>query len=106
VPKRVRVPVKEETRWRGQIPHRVKAYVFARDAYTCRYCGASGEGVILEPDHVIPSRLYGPGVVWNIVTACFPCNRNKGGHTLTCWQSGKGCLAAVPYPCYASAACQ
>lgn len=103
------IPVKEETRFSksgGPVPARVKAYVFKRDGYACRYCGASGLGVVLEPDHVIPNRLYGPNVVWNIVAACRPCNRNKGGHTLDCWWSGKGCLKAVPYPCYVSAACR
>lgn len=88
-----RLPVKEETRWGGgSVPAHVKAYIFARDGYACRYCGASGEGVVLEPDHVIPNRLYGPDVVWNLVTACRPCNRDKGGHALDCWQSGKNCL--------------
>jgi 5-methylcytosine-specific restriction endonuclease McrA len=90
----IRVPVKEETRWGvcgGPVPSRVKAYVFARDGYTCRYCGASGEGVILEPDHVIPNRLYGPDVAWNLVAACKPCNRDKSGHALDCWQAGKPC---------------
>jgi hypothetical protein len=86
------VPVKEETRWRTSTPpSHIKAYIFARDGYACRYCGASGDGVVLEPDHVTPNRLYGPDVCWNLVTACRPCNRNKGGHALDCWWSGKTC---------------
>ncbi len=81
-----RVPVKEDTQWRSYTtPPHVKAYVFARDGYACRYCGASGDGVTLEADHVNPLRVYGLNVCWNIVAACRPCNRRKSGHTMECW---------------------
>ena len=48
--------------------------VFARDGWTCQYCGARAS---LTVDHVIP-RSKGGGSGWdNIVAACAPCNRRK-----------------------------
>ncbi len=50
--------------------------VFARDAWTCQYCGQ--ERGSLTVDHVIP-RSKGGGSGWdNIVASCAPCNRRKG----------------------------
>jgi len=52
--------------------------VFARDSWTCQYCGTSSH---LTVDHVIP-RSRGGGSEWeNIVTSCAPCNRRKGNRT-------------------------
>src|SRR5271156_6060785 len=49
--------------------------VFARDNWTCQYCGTRGN---LTVDHVIP-RSKGGGSTWdNIVASCAPCNRRKG----------------------------
>jgi 5-methylcytosine-specific restriction endonuclease McrA len=49
--------------------------VFARDDWTCQYCGARNN---LTVDHVIP-RSKGGGSTWdNIVASCAPCNRRKG----------------------------
>jgi len=49
--------------------------VFARDNWTCQYCGAHSN---LTVDHVIP-RSKGGGSSWdNIVASCAPCNRRKG----------------------------
>jgi 5-methylcytosine-specific restriction endonuclease McrA len=49
--------------------------VFARDSWTCQYCGSRGN---LTVDHVVP-RSRGGGSGWdNIVTSCAPCNRRKG----------------------------
>ena len=67
--------------------------VFERDGYACCYCGAGGPDVVLEPDHVIPLRLRGEDTPANLVTACRPCNRSKGAHTLDCWRAGRGCRA-------------
>ena len=51
--------------------------VFARDNWTCQYCGARSN---LTVDHVIP-RSKGGGSNWdNIVASCAPCNRRKGDH--------------------------
>src|SRR5436309_6572743 len=49
--------------------------VFARDDWTCQYCGARSN---LTVDHVVP-RSKGGGSSWdNIVASCAPCNRRKG----------------------------
>lgn len=63
----------------------LRAAVFARDVYTCRYCGA--HGVRLEADHVVPVRLGGASTLENLVTACKPCNRSKGAKPLLVWRS-------------------
>jgi 5-methylcytosine-specific restriction endonuclease McrA len=61
-----------------KVPYRARASltrraVFARDDWTCQYCGAAAENV----DHVIP-RSRGGGHVWeNVVAACRRCNSRK-----------------------------
>lgn len=99
-----RAPVTEDATWGGyHSPPHIRAYVHARDGHACRYCGASGEGVVLETDHILPARLGGDNVCSNLATACRPCNRSKGGHTVACWQAGRPCrsrprLSSYQYP--------
>jgi 5-methylcytosine-specific restriction endonuclease McrA len=50
--------------------------VFARDRWTCQYCGGERSGLTI--DHVIPRSKGGPSSWENIVTCCAPCNRRKG----------------------------
>ena len=53
--------------------------VFARDNYTCQYCGASAKELTI--DHVIPKR-HGGGMHWeNLVACCRRCNTKKGDKT-------------------------
>jgi 5-methylcytosine-specific restriction endonuclease McrA len=53
--------------------------VFARDGYTCQYCGATSR---LTVDHVVP-RSRGGQTNWaNLVTACSPCNLRKADRLL------------------------
>lgn len=48
--------------------------LFARDGYSCQYCGSSHR---LTVDHVVP-RSRGGGSGWdNVVTSCAPCNSRK-----------------------------
>ncbi len=54
--------------------------VFARDSWTCQYCGSGGR---LTVDHMLPRSRGGPSEWENIVTACAPCNRRKGNRTPT-----------------------
>lgn len=55
--------------------------VYARDAYTCQYCGARRLASELNYDHVVP-RSRGGKTTWdNIVTSCFGCNDRKGDKT-------------------------
>jgi 5-methylcytosine-specific restriction endonuclease McrA len=49
--------------------------VFARDSWTCQYCGARSN---LTVDHVIPKSKGGASSWENIVASCAPCNRRKG----------------------------
>jgi 5-methylcytosine-specific restriction endonuclease McrA len=50
--------------------------LFARDGWSCVYCGSSGGRLTL--DHVIPRSRGGDSVWENVVTACAPCNLRKG----------------------------
>jgi 5-methylcytosine-specific restriction endonuclease McrA len=50
--------------------------LFARDEWSCVYCGSSGGRLTL--DHVVPRSRGGDSVWENVVTACAPCNLRKG----------------------------
>jgi 5-methylcytosine-specific restriction endonuclease McrA len=52
--------------------------VFARDDWTCQYCGARSN---LTVDHVIPRSKGGLSSWENIVASCAPCNRRKADRT-------------------------
>ena len=54
-----------------------KREIMRRDDHTCQYCGRRMN--ILTIDHVIPRRLGGKHIWTNVVAACAPCNRRKGG---------------------------
>lgn len=55
--------------------------IYARDHYTCQYCGVRLGVAELTYDHVTP-RSQGGRTDWaNIVTCCHECNRTKGGRT-------------------------
>ena len=55
--------------------------IYARDGYTCQYCGDRLSVNELTYDHVVP-RSQGGQTDWtNIVTCCHDCNRTKGGRT-------------------------
>jgi 5-methylcytosine-specific restriction endonuclease McrA len=52
--------------------------VFLRDRFACQYCGDSDN---LTFDHLIPKSQGGRTTWENVVTACAPCNLEKGGRT-------------------------
>ena len=58
-----------------------RANIYARDNYSCQYCGGSPAHHQLTFDHVIPVSRGGSKKWENIVTACTDCNRKKGGRT-------------------------
>lgn len=61
---------------------RLRTAVFERDSFTCRYCGnAEYERRWLVADHVVPPEKGGSDALDNLVTACRPCNKRKGGRT-------------------------
>jgi 5-methylcytosine-specific restriction endonuclease McrA len=67
-------------RHKGQVRFS-RANIYARDAWTCQYCGTKPPGEELTYDHVVP-RAQGGTTTWtNIVTCCFTCNRAKGNRT-------------------------
>lgn len=53
--------------------------VFARDNWTCMYCGRKAKDLTL--DHVVPRHRGGPHTWENLVSACKACNHRKAGHT-------------------------
>jgi 5-methylcytosine-specific restriction endonuclease McrA len=53
--------------------------VFARDGYTCQYCGKHTRDLTL--DHVIPRSMGGRDTWDNLVSACAQCNHRKGSRT-------------------------
>ena len=68
-----------------RIPKRQIRYsrvnVFARDKFTCQYCGSSPPRSQLNLDHVVPRSLGGRTTWENVVCSCVDCNRRKGGRT-------------------------
>lgn len=55
--------------------YRLIKEVFARDNYTCAYCGKVGGK--LECDHIIPFSKGGTNELNNLTTSCRKCNRQK-----------------------------
>jgi len=58
-----------------------KENIFIRDGFRCAYCNNVFPKNMLTLDHVIPSSKGGHRNWENIVTACMPCNINKGNRT-------------------------
>jgi 5-methylcytosine-specific restriction endonuclease McrA len=54
--------------------------VFARDNYTCQYCGKRTHDLTL--DHVVPRSKGGKHTWENVVSACRTCNHRKGHQTV------------------------
>lgn len=55
--------------------------IYARDNFTCQYCGVRYPRSELNLDHVVP-RSFGGRSTWeNVVCSCVDCNRRKGGNT-------------------------
>lgn len=55
-----------------------KHNVFLRDGYVCQYCGDGVTRSSATLDHVLPVSHGGKTTFENTVTACGPCNANKG----------------------------
>lgn len=66
----------------------IRSAIFGRDDYTCQYCGS--RGVRLECDHVVPVADGGSHDSYNLLTACFDCNRSKGSKSLSAWEASRG----------------
>jgi 5-methylcytosine-specific restriction endonuclease McrA len=62
-------------------PPLTKINLLARDDFSCQYCKKYLSKVEATVDHVVP-RTKGGKTIWqNVVLACPPCNRKKGGRT-------------------------
>lgn len=68
---------------RKPISKKLRFEVFKRDNFTCQYCAAKPPKVPLEIDHLLPVCKKGTNHIDNLITACFDCNRGKGGSELT-----------------------
>lgn len=64
----------------------IRQRIFARDNYTCSYCGMRGGP--LECDHITPIARGGSNHDGNLTTACRPCNQSKSDRTVEEWRHG------------------
>jgi len=55
--------------------------VFARDRWTCQYCGVKKNAGELTIDHVVPKSQGGRTEWENVVASCGPCNHEKANRT-------------------------
>lgn len=65
--------------------HVTNTFLFARDHYTCQYCGRHrrtlGHREFLTRDHLLPLCRGGKNTWDNVITACTSCNHRKGNRT-------------------------
>ncbi|MDX1394577.1 MAG: HNH endonuclease [Gemmatimonadota bacterium] len=84
-------------RFRRQVTN---TFLFARDGYTCQYCGRHrrdlGYRESLTRDHVTPISRGGDNGWSNVVTACSKCNLRKADRMLT--ESGMRLRSAPSEP--------
>lgn len=66
-------------RFRRQVTN---TFLFARDDYSCMYCGRHRSELrgrqFLTRDHVLPTSRGGENTWANVVTSCSACNNRKG----------------------------
>jgi len=94
---------------RKPISTKIRYQVFARDNFTCRYCGAKPPDVILHLDHDTPVSKGGDDSEENLKTACSSCNQGKGDlmpktervlEAKSCEESGKHPLVGWSFLSY------
>ena len=61
----------------NKVSLRLRFKVFARDNFTCQYCGRKAPEVVLHADHIVPMSKGGHTEINNVVTACYECNLGK-----------------------------
>lgn len=66
-----------------QIDAYIQWDIFARDNYTCRYCGRTR--IPLTVDHVDLWEDGGATIVANLLTACRNCNKTRGRQKYEAW---------------------
>lgn len=60
----------------------VRFQIFARDSFTCRYCGRCPPDVVLHVDHIEPVSAGGSNEPSNLITACQDCNSGKAANPI------------------------
>jgi hypothetical protein len=68
---------------RESISKKTRFDVFKRDGFQCQYCGSTPPSVVLEIDHIHPVSKGGKGIIDNLLTSCFDCNRGKAAGLVT-----------------------
>lgn len=56
--------------------------IFARDNFSCAYCGNSFQKKDLSLDHIHPVSKGGKSSWENLITACYSCNQKKSNKSL------------------------
>jgi CRISPR/Cas system Type II protein with McrA/HNH and RuvC-like nuclease domain len=68
---------------RKPLSKRLRFAIFARDQFTCRYCGKQSDETPLHIDHIVPVSKGGTNDEQNLVTACADCNLGKADKSPT-----------------------
>jgi hypothetical protein len=79
--------------WHESIPF-TRRNLFARDRWTCMYCGVDLPEKALTVDHIIPTSRGGKHTWRNTISACRHCNHRKANRTPE--EAGMA-LLGVPY---------
>ena len=66
----------------SRIPTLTNRELFARDRFTCAYCGKEFSEMKLTRDHIVPISRGGKDGWMNVVTACERDNHKKDNHLL------------------------
>eukprot|EP00466_Bigelowiella_natans_P009148 jgi/Bigna1/61517/fgenesh1_kg.22_\ len=69
-------------KYRPSLKPNLRRRVFTRDNCTCCYCGKNFELRHLTIDHRYPVSKGGSNNIDNLVTSCFPCNKEKAAEVL------------------------
>jgi hypothetical protein len=70
---------------RWEISGAIQQKVWAADGFACMYCQRKMGKVLLTIDHFVPLELGGVNDVTNFLTACKPCNKDKGSQHPSEW---------------------
>lgn len=77
-----------KVRW--EISGAIQQKIWAADGFECMYCGKKMGQVLMTIDHFIPLELNGANDTTNFLTACKPCNKDKGSQDPKEWCKLKG----------------
>jgi hypothetical protein len=75
---------------RYEISGTIQQKVWAADGFKCMYCGAQMGKSLMTIDHFMPLELDGKNDTTNYLTACKPCNKDKGSEDPFTWCAQRG----------------